>query len=438
MTEFTGANPGIDRNSGGSPTAAAASVAVDAGLDGSSTTYPVEFTGSGSEYFKIWIVNVFLTVITLYIYSAWAKVRTKRYFYGNTVIDGSSFEYHAKGKQIFLGRMIATLLFIAVVVLSSLNPVLSIVLPALIFLVIPWVVWRSMKFNARMSSFRNIRFSFRKKVGRLYAILVGIPLIPFIVAIALIGGFMALSGGGASELFSAGAGGSLPGYLVSAIAFIPFVLLYLTVPWIHKLLVSYSMNGHHFGTSSFKGEFSTGRSYLIYFYTFLVGLLIFAILAALGALVAYFFKDQLGSLNLNPGASAVGASNMAPSAPQFLILLIIPLYMAIIFLLTAFFMARMRSYRYDPTTLADNVSFVSNVRTFPLWKLMFTNLLLIIFTLGLAYPWTKVRSARFFAANTHVVSKVPLGSFIAEEQKNVAALGEELGEAFDIDMDIAI
>ncbi len=39
-----------------------------------------EFTGEGSEYFRIWIVNVFLSVITLGIYSAWAKVRRMRYF----------------------------------------------------------------------------------------------------------------------------------------------------------------------------------------------------------------------------------------------------------------------------------------------------------------------------------------------------------------------
>ena len=47
-----------------------------------------EFTGSGSEYFKIWIVNVLLTIVTLGIYSAWAKVRRLRYFYNNTRFAG--------------------------------------------------------------------------------------------------------------------------------------------------------------------------------------------------------------------------------------------------------------------------------------------------------------------------------------------------------------
>jgi Zn-dependent protease with chaperone function len=37
-------------------------------------------------------VNLFLTIVTLGIYPAWAKVRKKRYLYGNTwVADGFAF-----------------------------------------------------------------------------------------------------------------------------------------------------------------------------------------------------------------------------------------------------------------------------------------------------------------------------------------------------------
>ena len=64
----------------------------------------VTFTGKASEYFGIWIVNVLLTILTLGIYSAWAKVRRNRYFFGNTVLLGRSFEYHARGLQILVGR----------------------------------------------------------------------------------------------------------------------------------------------------------------------------------------------------------------------------------------------------------------------------------------------------------------------------------------------
>ena len=54
------------------------------------------FTGNAKEYFGIWIVNLLLSIITIGIYTAWAKVRRQRYFYGNTWMDGHNFEYHAK------------------------------------------------------------------------------------------------------------------------------------------------------------------------------------------------------------------------------------------------------------------------------------------------------------------------------------------------------
>ena len=77
----------------------------------------LEFTGSGPEYFRVWIVNLLLTIVTLGIYSAWAKVRSLRYFYGTTSLDGTAFEYHGTGLQILKGRLIA----FAVLVLWSLS-----------------------------------------------------------------------------------------------------------------------------------------------------------------------------------------------------------------------------------------------------------------------------------------------------------------------------
>ena len=53
----------------------------DAIASGETRELPFEFRGDGAEYFKIWIVNILLTIVTLGIYSAWAKVRNNRYFY---------------------------------------------------------------------------------------------------------------------------------------------------------------------------------------------------------------------------------------------------------------------------------------------------------------------------------------------------------------------
>ena len=73
---------------------------------------PVVFTGKAGEYFGIWIVNLLLSIVTLGIYSAWAKVRRKKYFYNNTLIDGVGFDYHANPIAILKGRVIAFVLFV--------------------------------------------------------------------------------------------------------------------------------------------------------------------------------------------------------------------------------------------------------------------------------------------------------------------------------------
>ena len=69
------------------------------------------FTGDASEYFGIWIVNLFLSIVTLGIYSPWAKVRKKRYFYGHTWVADSNFEYHGNPIAILEGSFTAAAYF---------------------------------------------------------------------------------------------------------------------------------------------------------------------------------------------------------------------------------------------------------------------------------------------------------------------------------------
>ena len=58
--------------------------------------HPIEFTASGSEYFRIWIVNLLLIVVTLGIYLPWAKVRKLKYFYSNTWVGGDALDFHGE------------------------------------------------------------------------------------------------------------------------------------------------------------------------------------------------------------------------------------------------------------------------------------------------------------------------------------------------------
>jgi uncharacterized membrane protein YjgN (DUF898 family) len=82
----------------------------------------LSFHGSGREYFRIWIVNLLLSIVTLGIYSAWAKVRRLNYFYRNTRLAGASFDYHASPIAILKGRIAAALLFGGYTVAGAVSP----------------------------------------------------------------------------------------------------------------------------------------------------------------------------------------------------------------------------------------------------------------------------------------------------------------------------
>ena len=69
------------------------------------------FTGRTPEYFRIWAVSLCLSLLTLGVYSAWGKVRKRRYLFAHTRLDGSGFEYRASPVAILKGRLIALALF---------------------------------------------------------------------------------------------------------------------------------------------------------------------------------------------------------------------------------------------------------------------------------------------------------------------------------------
>jgi len=120
-----------------------------------------EFRGNGMEYFRIWIVNILLTIVTLGIYSAWATVRNNRYFYSNLYLDNDNFRYLADPLTILKGRIIALAAFIAYYLTSIFYPAVAVVLTIALILAIPYFINQSIAFNNRMSSYKNIQFRFK-------------------------------------------------------------------------------------------------------------------------------------------------------------------------------------------------------------------------------------------------------------------------------------
>lgn len=135
------------------------------------------FTGEWTEYFKIWIVNVLLTIFTLGIYAAWAKVRRRRYFSANTSVFGHTFEYLGNPVKILYGNLIVVGVFGLYAVLSAISPLLALPFFVAFVIAMPWFITRALAFNARNTAWRGLRFNFTGTYGEAACIFLLWPLL---------------------------------------------------------------------------------------------------------------------------------------------------------------------------------------------------------------------------------------------------------------------
>jgi len=341
-----------------------------------SKAYPFKFTGSGGEFFKIWLVNILLTIITVGIYSAWAKVRTLRYFYGNTILHQASFEYLASPVQILKGRIIAVVLFIVFGFVSSLNPLIAIALLFLFMFATPYIVIRAIRFQHRMSAYKNIRFDFDGQLGEGFMVYLVWPFL---------------------STFTAG-------------------LLY---PFVHQKLVAFYMSNSRYGTAQFKSTADIGSFYKLY-------LILFAMIVGVIVLGAIIISTMGMSFSQDVEAFKEHSFTIIAGAYGAMFVLYFIIYAFVSSLITNLIM--------NTLILNESIHFRSKLPLLGMAWLLFTNTLLIVFTLGLAYPWAKVRLAHYRAERTHVVTAASLDEFLGSDVANSTALGDEVAGMFDVDV----
>jgi uncharacterized membrane protein YjgN (DUF898 family) len=335
-----------------------------------------EFRGNAREYFGIWIVNVLLTIITLGIYSAWAKVRRMRYFRANTYLDGHSFDYHAKGLQIFLGRFIVFIVLSIINVLTTVYPLMGAVTPFIFLAILPWFIVRSLRFNARITSYRNVRFDF-----------VGTPW----------GAFKSVILGSLVSVFSLG------------------ILAPFASRWVNRYVFNHLRYGDRgFDTDPKLGDFY--RGWVIPALMVVVGILIAAVAAWI--FVAPFVFEMIGQADRFNEEERIG-------------LTVLGVYGVLIPLLLIFWIAGfvygvavrnivMNSTRFD--RIHPLYSDLSRSRFF--W-IFISNFVIVLLTLGLMRPWAAVREARYLAEHTGVVPKGDIGEIMASIQASGSAISSE-------------
>lgn len=327
--------------------------------------YPFSFTGTGGEYFRIWIVNILLTILTLGLYSAWAKVRTKRWMYANTQVDGQAFTYLARPMQLFWGHVLAWLLFWFYVVSLKFLPMLGGVLIVVLMLVGPWLIVSSLRFNARVSAYRGVRFDFQGSVGEAYKVYLFLPML------------------------------------------IPLTLG-LILPYLAWRDMVFVVNNTYYGSTRahFDGDLRSFQA--VYLKT--LGLILLPI--AMGGL-AYLLVSE------DP-AWVIGLIALVPFV-----------FYGWMLVVGAFFQARMGNLAYNGTQWGA-VNFESRLQARRLIGLYLSNVLLLIVTLGLFYPWARVRLARYHAAQLTLLSSESLEHFSGGQAQPVSATGAEVSDAFDL------
>ena len=434
-------------------------------------TTQVEFKGKATEYFGIWIVNLLLSLLTLGIYSAWAKVRRKKYFYHHTLIDNVGFDYHAKPIGILKGRVIAFALFMAYAFGGKLHPFLPVILGLLFFLILPWLVVRSSIFNARNTSHRGLRFDFIGKVSEAFRTFVILPVM---------------------TIFTGG----------------------LAYPYVAHQKNKFLMSSHQFGLSKFDMHAKVGgffKAYLIVAFIPIIG-----ILAAIAIPAYQSYVDKASVMGKVAVPYAVGFNNTAagnnivlvkndteqepyrvervysdngpaPEADEPTLsspvetnqVADVPVkekaleelmqermdarekakgkiledmmadpkramfgmiggliggmfYLVFIFGFLGYLKARIGNLVWNNTTL-DDLSFKSSLRARDYMWIYFTNIVAIALTFGLATPWAQVRLARYRASKLQIVGDVDFDQFVGDKKEAVRATGEEIADFFDAD-----
>ena len=367
------------------------------------TDYPVRFVGTGSEYFRIWIVNLLLTILTLGIYSAWAKVRRLKYMYRNTQIADSSFDYHGSPIAILKGRLIALVLLIAYNFSFKLSLIAGVITLAVLAAIFPWLIRQSLRFRARYSSYRGIHFQFVGGLAEIY--LIAAPLIFFIVPFALLGFFVEEEGG------------KPPTWLVAFLGLAVLVYL-LVLPYLHYRLKRYQHNNALLGSAEARFTATAGHFYAVY------GIL-FGILLAIGLVfAAVVFVAGAGLFSSNKGAGIFGVG---------ILVLVIGSYVAY-FLLFAAFVVLIQNRIWNHTTVGE-VSFRSNARVLPMAGIYLVNIILLIVTLGLFTPFAVIRSLKYRLESVTAVTVNGMDQFLSgAAAEDVAATGEGAADLFDFDI----
>lgn len=348
---------------------------------------------------QIALLNALLFVVTLSLYRFWAKTNVRKHIWGCVHVNGEPLEYTGRGFELFLGALIVFGLFflpiivIIMVLQLSLGPdhPLIIVFNLLLFLffLLFWgmALYRARRYQLSRTLWRGIRG-------------------------ALVGSSLTYS------------------LLYFAANLLSFMTMGWSTPAMNLNLQERMTGDMRIGTMPFRFKGRAGPLYGPYalcWVTSLVAIILTGIIIGFGF---YGFGDSLraildGYLGEDGKPSETFALIMV-----FAVLAGFLLVGALSSMIWAFYIAREMAIFASYTTL-DRARFRLDATGVSLIGLILGNLLLIIFTLGIATPFAQQRLVRYFCSRLSAIGAVSIDQ-IMQSREAVGRTGEGLADAFDV------
>ena len=319
-----------------------------------------------------------LSLVTLGIYSAWAKVRRNRYFYDNTSVAGSSFDYHGNPSAILKGRIIA----VVMIALYHLGPRIAPWIGGVMFLMLaaawPWLIWKSLQFKLHNSSYRGIRFGLQGSLKTAYFVYLLLPVLTLLS-------------------------------------------LYLLAPFTHQRIKRFQHNASRFGATAFSFHATVGnfyRMYLILFGSAIGGMIVIGLAVVLGSVLGF----QFGIPPSHPVWSSGVIFSMFLTYGLFAALY--PIYLTLL------------QNLIWPNTRLGAHQFKSEIKWSRMTWIWLSNLALIAVTLGLFMPFATIRSMRYRIESMTLLPASDLSEFIAASDSSGSVVGEGMTDLFDFDLSL--
>lgn len=367
---------------------------------GSATAQKLSFTGDGKEYFRIWIVNLCLTLATLGIYSAWAKVRRLQYFDRNTQLAGAVFNFHGEPLTILRGRLIALAVLFFYHYVFEISKTFAVLIVALLLLGMPMMLRSAQRFRLRNTSYRGLRFNFHGSPGLAY--LTYLP----VVALFVVPGLLAV-------LFPRKFDWIMWSFF-----------LYLSWPWLYARMKQYSLGQFSYG--SLHSSCSLPGSAFVWPY-----------------FVATFFMLAMGVLAGVCSGVVIAVMKSLEFSWEILahqiwisttVILFVVIFSYLAYVICGPMLQASIWNRSWSTTHLAGVRIRSRLPLWPYLRLQSVNLVLTLASLGLYRPFAVVRAYQFRLAHIELVSMDLDGIAAATGSQSEHAAGESSADFFGFDV----